>query len=844
MSHIPVHGSARLLTPGLLGCIAGMALQLQQPELWRMEHYAWLALAGLVVSLALPVLRRWTPGPLRIVLVLIACGALAYAGTGLRAASFLQQALPAALEGQDIRVTGRVSAMPQFGDNSTRFRFAVEQATLGEQPVRLPPQLYLSWYGGFRNEDGVLLDPSQLPPDLQAGDRWQFTVRLRAPHGVRNPHGFDFELWLWEQGLQATGYVRAGRRDPPPQPLGPSGQHPVEWARQQVRDAILRKAPMDPTQPAQEAQARAVGVVAALVTGDQQAITRSDWDVFRATGVAHLMSISGLHITLFAWLASLLLRTLWRASPRLCLHYPAPHAGLLGGLLLATAYAVFSGWGVPAQRTVLMLATVSLLRLSARSWPWPQLWLLTAALVLLVDPWSMLQPGFWLSFVAVGVLFAGGQRPAAQAAASWARRARELLREQFLVTLALAPLTLLLFGQMSLVGLVANLLAIPWVTLVVTPLALLGVLWSPLWDAAAHTVQWLGAVLAPMAALPLATLSAPQAPLWAGIAGVAGGILLSLRLPWALRLSAVPLLLPLLLWQVPRPAPGEFELLAADIGQGNAVLVRTARHALLYDSGPRYTSESDAGQRVLAPLLRALDAQLDQVVLSHRDSDHTGGAAAVLAAQPRAALLSSLEENHELLTMRTGVRCLAGQRWDWDGVQFEVLHPQADDYERARRSNALSCVLRISNGTSSALLAGDIEKAQEAQLVKSDVPLRSDLLLVPHHGSKTSSTAAFLDAVAPRLALVQAGYRNRFGHPAAEVQARYEERNIEMVHSPACGAARWQSQQPAQVQCERVQRPRYWQHRVKSARGEEETLAPAPGRRADFAHNGSQQTPK
>jgi competence protein ComEC len=704
-----------------------------------------------------------------------------------------------------------------------------------------PPRLYLSWYGGLRNEDGVLLEPAQHAPALQAGERWQFSVRLRAPHGVRNPHGFDFELWLWEQGLQATGYVRSGRRDPAPQAQGQSWRHPVEWARQQTRDAIVQRAPAVPDSPAEAAQARAVGIVAALVTGDQQAIARSDWDVFRATGVAHLMSISGLHITLFAWLAALLLRGLWRASPRLCLAWPAQHAGLLGGLLLAMAYALFSGWGVPAQRTVLMLALVTLLRLTARRWPWPTVWLLTAAIVLLADPWALLQAGFWLSFVAVGVLFAGTGHEDKEAARTLWQRAQGLLREQLLITLALAPLTLLLFGQVSLVGLVANLLAIPWVTLLVTPLALLGALWAPLWDAAALAVQALGTVLQALAALPLATLSVAQAPWWAGVAGVLGGLLLVLRLPVAMRLAGLPLLLPVLLWQVPGPAPGQFELLAADIGQGNAVLVRTARHALLYDSGPRHANDSDAGQRVLVPLLRAYGVRLDQLLLSHRDSDHTGGAAAVLGAQEQATLLSSLEDGHALHALRPGTRCLAGQSWDWDGVHFEILHPRADDYARARRSNALSCVLRVSTGTQAALLVGDIEKAQELQLVQAGAALRADLLLVPHHGSKTSSTAAFLEAVAPRLALVQAGYRNRFGHPAPEVVARYEQRGVQVLTSAACGAAHWRSARPHELQCEREREPRYWQHRVKSARALEESSAAAYEAPQFLAHNEPQE---
>jgi competence protein ComEC len=433
--------------------------------------------------------------------------------------------------------------------------------------------------------------------------------------------------------------------------------------------------------------------------------------------------------------------------------------------------------------------------------------------VLVADPWALLQAGFWLSFVAVGVLFAGAGHETLDTPRTLKQRAWGLLREQWLITLALAPLTLLLFGQVSLVGLLANALAIPWVTLGVTPLSLLGLLWAPLWNAAAQAVSWLGWILAGLAALPLATLSVAQAPLWAGMAGVLGGLLLVLRLPWTMRLAGLPLLLPVLLWQPPRPAPGQFELLAADIGQGNAVLVQTTTHALLYDTGPRHVNDSDAGQRVLVPLLRALDVRVDRLVLSHRDSDHTGGAAAVLAAQPGADLLSSLEEAHALQTLRHSKRCVAGQNWDWDGVRFEVLHPRADDYGKARRSNALSCVLRIGNGMQTVLLAGDIEKAQEARLLADGAALRADWLLVPHHGSKTSSTAAFLDAVAPQTALVQAGYRNRFGHPATEVVARYAERGVQLLNSAQCGAAHWQSEQPRATRCERQAQARYWQHR-------------------------------
>ena len=502
---------------------------------------------------------------------------------------------------------------------------------------------------------------------------------------------------------------------------------------------------------------------------------------------------------------------------------PAPTAALVGGVLLAGAYALFSGWGVPAQRTVVMLATVALLRLSGRRWPWPQVWLLACAVVLLADPWALLQPGFWLSFVAVAVLFATDNRAVSAYPAGVTVHFYALLREQWVVTLALTPLSLLLFGQVSLVGLLANLLAIPWATLVVTPLALLGVLWAPLWQAAAWCVQALTLLLQWLAAWPWAQIALPMAPLWAGVAAVAGGALLALRLPWALRLLGLPLLLPALWWQAPRPPPGQFELLAADVGQGQAVLVRTARHALLYDAGPRYHQDSDAGQRVLVPLLRALGERLDLLLLSHGDSDHTGGAAAVLAQQPQAELLASMEAGHPLQALRRARPCVAGQDWHWDGVRFELLHPPqhllqpAPDAAggRAPKPNALSCVLRITAADGrAALLVGDIERDQEQALLAAAAPLAADLLLVPHHGSKTSSSDAFIAAVAPRLALVQAGYRNRFGHPAPEVAARYTERGITLVQTPQCGAARWVSGQPQDMHCERQAGRRYWHHAV------------------------------
>lgn len=789
-----------LAWPALLGGIMGTAVQLQQSRLfggWVYGGFCLLALVG-CAGAATFLIASWR----RTVLLLWVLGALGFGLTGLRSVGFAQHALNPALEGQDLQVTGVVASLPQATENGYRFRFDVRSATTLEgAAVTLPPLIELGWYTW---QFGVAPLPAQLalPSPVVAGEAWRLTVRLKAPHGARNPYGFDYELWLWEQGVQATGYIRTSAKDPAPQRLRQTLQYPVDRLRQSVRQLIFDRI----------TDRSNAGLVAALVVGDQQAIENRDWDVFRATGVAHLMAISGLHITMFAWVTLALMGVLWRRSASLCLWMPAPTAALLGGVLLATAYAVFSGWGVPAQRTVLMLWVVSVLRLWGLRWPWPQVWLLACAAVLLLDPWAMLQAGFWLSFVAVGVLFASNSG-AGRAGETGARgRIVSMIREQVTITLALTPLTLLLFGQMSLVGLVANAMAIPWVTLLITPLAMAGVLFAPLWGLASLAIEGMNSTLAFLAALPFAVVSVAQAPLWAGAAGLAGGVLAVMRLPWRLRLMGLPLMLPVLLWQTPPPGAGEFEVLAADVGQGNAVIVRTAHHVLVYDTGPRYGLDNDAGQRVVVPLLHALGARVDTLVLSHRDSDHVGGAAAVLLAYPNALLLSSIEDTHALQRLRPATRCQAGQRWHWDGVDFEVLHPSSADYQGALKSNALSCTLRMTNGQHAVLLAGDIEKAQEQKLVQEGIDVKADVLLVPHHGSQTSSTHEFLDAVSPRIALVQSGYRNRYGHPARPVMVRYEERGIQVVSSPTCGAVRWQSRQPDRVICQRDSHARYWQH--------------------------------
>jgi competence protein ComEC len=796
----PGIGGGRLLALPL-AWLAGVALQLQERALLPTEAYA-----GTVAAAAVAMLVSWSlRGRFAAVLVVLAALAAGFAITGWQASSRLDETLPIALEGKDVVVTGVVANLPQQGPSGLRFRFVVDPDSA---PRGVPGVLALGWYAGF-HEDAAIAQPRQ---ELRAGQRWRFTVRLRRPHGNLNPHGFDYELALLEQGVRATGYVR----DAPATLLDASAGYPVERLRQRVRDALY----------AHVDDRRAAGVLAALAVGDQGAIERDDWDVFRNTGVAHLMSISGLHVTMFAWLAGLVVAACWRRSARAVHLLPSASAARWGGLVAATAYAVFAGWGVPAQRTVWMLATVTVVQSAGLRWPWSFVLLVAAFVVTLLDPWALTQPGFWLSFMAVALLMSSSAAtqsreagvPAVDGWRGWPARLaatmRAGLRTQLIATLGLTPLTLVIFQQVSIVGALANLVAIPLVTLVITPLALVGIALAPLWIVAAWLVQLQSALLAQLAALPGAVWTTAVAPPWAQAAGLLAALLVVLPLPWRARFLAVPLALALLAPPLSRPAEGSFDLVAADIGQGTAVLVRTRDHAMLFDSGPVYSRESDAGQRVLVPLLRARgERRLDLLMLSHRDSDHVGGARSVLGALEVGALSSSLEDGHPLLDGARNVqRCVAGQHWQWDGVDFAVLHPAADDYAVAARPNAMSCVLRVSGGGRSVLLTGDIEREQESALVVQGAPLRSDVLVAPHHGSKTSSSAAFLDAVHPRIAVFQAGYRNRFGHPAAEVLERYRERGIQVVASPACGAWQWRADGPDDGSCERDVARRYWQH--------------------------------
>jgi competence protein ComEC len=810
---------------GLCGGLLGTALQLRQAEVASAPVVIGLSLGGLVllglhVRLRLVVRSRW-----QFWLALVGAAALAFAATSWRAQVRLDERLSTALEGVDLQLEGVISSLPAWRGDGVRFVFEVDAASMAGEPAELgtavPRRVALGWYQGFQDSAVGSWPPSEIGP----GQRWRWTVRLRQPHGNLNPHGFDSELWLFEQGLRASGHVRPLAAERPLRLADASG-HAVQRWRQQVRAAILAR--LGPTP--------AAGILAGLAIGDQTAIDRADWAVFRTTGVAHLLAVSGLHITLFAWMASALVARLWRRSSTCALCWPTPQAARWGGLLAAAAYALLAGWGVPAQRTVYMLAVLTLLRSAGLQWPVSRLLLTCATAVVVLDPWALLQPGFWLSFVAVALLAgstpvrSGGESPTHGIVAGAAAALQAGWRSQWVASVGLAPWTLIFFNQISVVGLLANSFAIPLVTLLITPLALLGVLLPPCWSLAAWLVESMMVALQWLAGWPGASWQLPAAPVWAQWLGAAGAALLILPWPAAMRLLGGAFLLPMLWPLVPRPPPDDFDLLGVDVGQGNAVLVRTAGHTLLYDTGPLFGRESDAGERVLVPLLTALgERRLDLLMLSHRDADHTGGTAAVLAGPGAVRVMSSLEPGHVLRGLAPHQSCEAGQGWRWDGVDFQVLHPTRADYQRALagtlRPNGLSCVLRISNGRRTVLLTGDIERQQELSILARHgqgagltpqalaqahgLSLQADVLLVPHHGSRTSSTQNWLNAVRPRWALVQAGYRNRYGHPAADVLERYQLHGVGVIRTDSCGSWHWRSADAAHW-CERRRQRRYW----------------------------------
>jgi competence protein ComEC len=707
----------------------------------------------------------------------------------------LADRLDSALEGRELVVSGVVASLPQPDERGVRFDFAVDTA-----PAGVPSRLALAWYNGLAPEEFQLVQP------LAAGERWRLLVRLKRPHGTANAHNLDVEAAMLERGIGATGTVRAGESNQRIDALALTPVALLQHVRERMRGHFWDALPAH----------RYDGVLLALAIGEQRAIASADWQLFARTGVSHLMSISGLHVTMLAGLAAWFGSFVWRRSSRLMIALPAQKFAALAGFCAALLYCMVSGFAVPAQRTLYMVGMVALALWLGRTQSATRVLALALLLVLLLDPLAVLAAGFWLSFGAVAViLYVGLARTG---------RPHWLLqwgRVQWAVTVGLAPLLLVLFGQVSIVSPVANAAAIPVVSLLVTPLALAGAV-LPDWfggGALLRFAHWLFEGLMWL----LRLLSENGLAVWQQARPTPALALLALAgVAWLLapagfpaRYAGLALLAPVFFVRPAAPAQGALWLTVLDVGQGLAVVARTAGHTLLYDAGPQFGPESDSGGRTILPWLRGEGiTALDAMVISHQDNDHAGGAVSVATGLPVGRIYSSLATSHAVMApIPYRLPCHAGQGWEWDGVRFEMLHPATADYAAwLPAANAMSCVLRIEAAGRVVLITGDIERASEAALLaRSTGALRADILLVPHHGSRTSSTAQFIAAVQPAHAVFTPGYRNRFGHPRADVVARYRDSGATLYRSDQDGAVDFRIDAEGLAASRwRSEHPRYW----------------------------------
>lgn len=683
----------------------------------------------------------------------------------LRADLLLSQTLDPAVEGKTVVLEGRVAGLTTEKETGVRFELDVERLEQDGRRIPGPRRVRLFW----RQPDTRLIP----------GETWRFAARLKRPHGFMNPGGFDYEGWLFRAGIRATGYVVAhdSRNSRVAPPVGAF----VERLRLRLRDYLRRGA------DAREFN----GILVALAMGDQTGIGAEQWRILTRTGTTHLIAISGLHVGLLAVIGYWLGRWTWPLLGPAPLYIAAPRIGALTGLMAAWLYAALAGFAIPTVRTVVMLA-VLFAGLCANKRV-ASFELLSAALlaVLVYDPFAVLSAGFWLSFCAVATILYGMSGRVAARGLWW-----RYGRVHWVVGIGLTPLLLLLFGQNPLAGPLANLVAVPWITFVVVPMTLLGSALLTLWGAAGNVfltsgdlaLQALWPLLHWLAGFDAAIWSRPPPSLWQLATACAGAALLLAPRGLPLRWLGLLWTLPLIVIQPTRPGFGHYDFTLLDVGQGLAAVVVTRTHTLVFDTGPRYGDDLDAGRAVLLPYLRNRGiARLDIVILSHSDTDHTGGwhtlqeeiaSDRVLASQPSAT--ASPEASH----------CHAGQTWHWDGVAFEILHPET---HAAPGDNARSCVLRVAGPGGVLLLTADIERASERRLIET-VPdkLRADILVVPHHGSLTSSTEAFLRAVNPRYAVISAGYLNRFRFPRAEILARLARHGAAVYTTARAGALRFE----------------------------------------------------
>ncbi len=695
--------------------------------------------------------------------------------------------LPHALQGENVVVIGEVDGVPQQRDGGLSFTLKLH-----------------SWESGFEQKpDKILLNWYRAAPEIVAGDSWQLTVRLKRPHGRLNLGSSDREKYLFHQSVQATGYVR----DTKPHEIENNRRlgakrFSLNRARQSLAQKITNVLP----------DSSVSGPVLALTFGLRDQMSQEQWQVFQATGTTHLMAISGLHVGLVSGLLFWLCRRLWSRSELLCLCLPAAKAAAVAALLGAMLYAAMSGMAVPAQRAALMVAIVAMAVVFDRKLFSGYLLSLAMLLILLLDPFAVLSAGFWLSFAAVAALLFVLQKNTAE------KKSWQWLQVQMLLLVALLPLSIWFFQQSSLIAPLINLVAVPLTGLVVVPLLLTGTLLMSILPILAKPVlqlgEWVLSLLVKLLGLAAnltdSMITLPKPELWVLLLAVIGIVVMLAPRLYFSKVAGALLLLPLFFNRPAGVLENEFRVDVLDVGQGSAYVIQTSQHVMVFDPGPRYAEAYEAGTAIVTPFLRARGiSSLDALVVSHADKDHVGGLEGVL---DNFSIEHLFLPDPASVTELDAMACHKDQQWEWDGISFTILSPSVDFIRHENNRNDGSCVLLVKSKTASMLFTADIEQGSERVLVSNYPALVADVMTVPHHGSKTSSSELLLDLVKPELAIVSAGYRNSFGHPKPEVLERYFRNNIDILEITKTGMLTLYFRSDGSIDTThyRKQQQRYW----------------------------------
>jgi competence protein ComEC len=693
------------------------------------------------------------------VFFIICAFVIGYSWSAYRYHNLLSWSLPTASISKTVLLEGQVISIPKKIQRMARFEFLISK--FNHKPLQ--STVILSWYNHY--------------PNLQLGQKWRFYVRLKPPHSLHNPGGFNYEQWLVFHGIRASGYVLPKKTH---QLLSVSSVALLKNTRQSTVNQ-LQSLSMDKPIKA---------MLVALSVGSRSLFEFTDWRVFQNTGTSHLFAISGLHVGLVATLIYWFFGRFARLFPSLLRYVPAQTIGAIASVVLLVFYCLLVGFSLSTQRAFIMIESLLLTSLLRNYMPPWQRLLFAFFVVLLIDPFAILMAGFWLSFFAVlwlSYLALNSEKNQNK----W----RLWFSVQAKMFLGLLPLTLLYFHQVPLTMIAANTIAIPWVSFIIVPGCLLSTLLSQISLTLGNiSFLFIGKLLLPLFSL-LHYLSSLSGLLWHhSIATPLVFICLLVAVFLVLapkntpgKCLAIIFVLPLFFTTSDKPVVGFFNFTLLDVGQGLSAIVNTASHTLVYDAGPR-TLGFDAGASVVVPYLRYQQIhKVDTLVISHGDNDHSGGVASILSSLPVANLLSSVPKNWPKNFSRQISPCYAGQKWQWDGVKFSFLSPKA--FSPYLKNNS-SCVLKIVDALGhSVLLTGDIESPQEQWLIDHNAGrLAATVLVAPHHGSRTSSSPMFVSIVHPRYVLFPVGFYNRFHFPSLEVIQRYRKIKAKMYSTAASGA--------------------------------------------------------